>query len=405
MKKKGIQLQMFLSFSVLIIIICMFFSRLSQLSVRVTEELYITSILENEASYFLNMIEGSKVESITPSHKSIKYIFFSTPELDCLSRPLPHNNLISVFFCGDSRIYSYQLEHSNKSTWILFNASDVLPTSGVSNILFLFFISILVASVVLATLATWFLASRLAKPIEFLTNEVIDLSDGSSISGRLLNREDEIGELAQAFNRTYSELENAMQREKDFTRDISHELRTPITLIKNVLSTTSGGILLEPNKKLLVESTLELENTIAVLLALARKENLVFNAYKLLPLLENAVISLYKVHSEVEFEAFVDVDCHKLVFGNAHLMSLLFQNLVSNAFYHGDGRAMRIYMRDEKLVFENQQLAAHQSPKVSHEGLGHGQYLVSRIAKVMGWHMSLEKDHKIFRVVVSPIMC
>ncbi|QTH73032.1 HAMP domain-containing protein [Pseudoalteromonas xiamenensis] len=245
MKKKGIQLQMFLSFSVLIIIICMFFSRLSQLSVRVTEELYITSILENEASYFLNMIEGSKVESITPSHKSIKYIFFSTPELDCLSRPLPHNNLISVFFCGDSRIYSYQLEHSNKSTWILFNASDVLPTSGVSNILFLFFISILVASVVLATLATWFLASRLAKPIEFLTNEVIDLSDGSSISGRLLNREDEIGELAQAFNRTYSELENAMQREKDFTRDISHELRTPITLIKNVLSTTSGGILLE----------------------------------------------------------------------------------------------------------------------------------------------------------------
>lgn len=44
---------------------------------------------------------------------------------------------------------------------------------------------------------------------------------------------DEIARLAQAFERTFDQLEHALQRERLFTADVSHELRTPLMVISS----------------------------------------------------------------------------------------------------------------------------------------------------------------------------
>lgn len=47
----------------------------------------------------------------------------------------------------------------------------------------------------------------------------------------LAQREDELGQLAQAFSERTGALDKALERERSFTGDVSHELRTPLTVI------------------------------------------------------------------------------------------------------------------------------------------------------------------------------
>jgi len=48
------------------------------------------------------------------------------------------------------------------------------------------------------------------------------------------NPDDELGQLAQAFNATLARLEGAFEQLRRFTADASHELRTPLTAIRSV---------------------------------------------------------------------------------------------------------------------------------------------------------------------------
>lgn len=89
------------------------------------------------------------------------------------------------------------------------------------------------------------------------------------------------------------------------------------------------------------------------------------------------------------------------VYGNQHLISLLCQNLISNGFYHGDASGLRVHQSDGgAIVFENS--LGESSERPYYQGLGHGQYLVKRIAKVMNWSVSIEQTSDIYRVKITP---
>ncbi|GAB4293538.1 MAG: ATP-binding protein [Desulfuromonadia bacterium] len=79
----------------------------------------------------------------------------------------------------------------------------------------------------------WFLAGRALKPVDDIAQSA-ELIDDRTLSARLVvvNPDDEIGRLTQAFNRTLDRLEAAFRRTKRFSVDVSHELRTPLTILK-----------------------------------------------------------------------------------------------------------------------------------------------------------------------------
>jgi signal transduction histidine kinase len=76
---------------------------------------------------------------------------------------------------------------------------------------------------------------RIIAPVERLTGQVHNreklLLDAPPLSSGYTN--DEVGRLAQAFDRTIGMLHESLHRESLFTSDVSHELRTPLMVIKS----------------------------------------------------------------------------------------------------------------------------------------------------------------------------
>ena len=81
-----------------------------------------------------------------------------------------------------------------------------------------------------------YLAGKSIEPLEVIsqkTNQITQQNLNERIPDSGTN--DEIGQLTKAINNLLGRLEQAMQREKQFTSDASHELRTPLTVIKGTL--------------------------------------------------------------------------------------------------------------------------------------------------------------------------
>ncbi len=77
------------------------------------------------------------------------------------------------------------------------------------------------------------LAGKHLKPIKIMTDQVKDMS-ANNLSTRLnvSGTKDELKDLAFTFNQMLDDIQKSYEREKQFVSDASHELRTPIAVIK-----------------------------------------------------------------------------------------------------------------------------------------------------------------------------
>ncbi|HLY96141.1 MAG TPA: histidine kinase dimerization/phospho-acceptor domain-containing protein, partial [Sideroxyarcus sp.] len=97
-------------------------------------------------------------------------------------------------------------------------------------------IEYLMVAAILLTLASaisgFWLAMRVVTPVTQLASQVSHTGpEEVSLSLAKLSRDDEVGELARAFDHYAQRVHSFINREKQFTGDISHELRTPLAVI------------------------------------------------------------------------------------------------------------------------------------------------------------------------------
>jgi two-component system sensor histidine kinase BaeS len=86
-----------------------------------------------------------------------------------------------------------------------------------------------------------FLARMLTRPLRELTAASQAMARGDLEQRVAVRSQDELGELAAAFNRMSSELARANQARRQMTTDIAHDLRTPLTVIKGYAEALRDG--------------------------------------------------------------------------------------------------------------------------------------------------------------------
>ncbi len=98
-------------------------------------------------------------------------------------------------------------------------------------------------AILLGALLSAFLVSRnLGKPIKELNEQVQSLSDGNYDTQLTPNSGDELGSLARNFNKLADKLRSNRDQRRQWVSDISHELRTPISVLRAEIECVEDGL-------------------------------------------------------------------------------------------------------------------------------------------------------------------
>ena len=161
--------------------------------------------LKNEALVFDDSVENFKLFDTKIGNNKIRQI-----QVPIIVKSKKIAYLIIAMSLSDSRL-------------VLDNLFDIMSMAFPVILLLLFFIA-------------RFFAGRSIKPI----NAIIDTSgmitkDNLKARIPLPKKRDELHTLSETINNLLNRIEDAIEREKQFTSDASHELRTPLTVIKGTL--------------------------------------------------------------------------------------------------------------------------------------------------------------------------
>ena len=193
-----------------------------------------------------------------------------------------------------------------------------------------------------AGLGGYWLSRRALSPVDALVRTARDIS-GANLSSRLQKLEtgDELQRLSDTLNEMLARIEVAFLRITEFTADASHELRTPVSLIRTeaelALRRSRGEI---EYKESLRHILLEAERTTALieqLLALARadsgRETLHLQPVELREMLNGVVESWQQVAGirNLEFSANI-VPKDSFVMGDESALRRVADILLDNAF-------------------------------------------------------------------------
>jgi len=96
-----------------------------------------------------------------------------------------------------------------------------------------------VLSIILGTI----LARSLTRPLKDLTEATRAVADGDLQRQVKVRSKDEVGVLAESFNRMSAALERSQRLRRQMTADIAHDLRTPLSIIVGHLDAVDEGVL------------------------------------------------------------------------------------------------------------------------------------------------------------------
>ena len=204
-----------------------------------------------------------------------------------------------------------------------------------------------------------YLAGKSIEPLEKIslkTNQITQQNLNERVPETGTN--DEIGQLTRAINSLLGRLEQAMQREKQFTSDASHELRTPLAVLRGTLEVLirkpRSAEEYETKVKTALVSIDRMSAMLDQLLALARVENgknLVKEELELITFLEELAdkITEEQAHS-IQFQSLVGVPIY--VATHEKSLEMILQNLLENAVkYSKNGGEVFLRVGKEKEAF------------------------------------------------------
>jgi len=279
---------------------------------------------------------------------------------------------------------------------------------------------------------SWWIAGRALRPARRMADEARQITEQSSGSRLTIDRQDELGVLATAFNELLQRLHDAIKERRRFLAEASHELRTPVSVAR-----TAADVALSRSERPEVEYREALAivsrqmrqqgRLVADMLALARTDISEwpltpheFYFDELVTEVERAMrLAAIARGVTVVTRCPVDLQIH----GDEGLLTQMLTNLIENAIRHtpagrevgvnvtADTRGIRVAVRDtgpgidladRERIFE----PFVRIDPVDNTGSGLGLVIARRIARVHGGDVTLEATSSGTTFVITlPRLC
>ncbi|WP_037731679.1 HAMP domain-containing sensor histidine kinase [Streptomyces megasporus] len=200
-------------------------------------------------------------------------------------------------------------------------------------------------AVIASLVVTQFVAHGLAEPLDEMTDAARSMARGDYSRRVRVERRDELGELADTFNRMAADLESADRHRKELVANVSHELRTPIAALRAVLENVVDGVSeADPvTMDTALRQTERLGRLVEHLLDLSRLDNGVvplhtrrFEVWPYLSgVLKEANMTKGQGHSRTDVHLHLDVSPSGLVaHADTERLHQVVANLIDNAVKH-----------------------------------------------------------------------
>lgn len=221
-----------------------------------------------------------------------------------------------------------------------------------------------------ALLIGWWIARRTTRPLSRLADAVSRLQP-DQLPQQFWKQplsdapRDETELLARGLDDLVQRVRAFIQREQEFTRDVGHELRTPLSVIYSLCEQISADRRLDPalHEQLdaVRRSAAQLEQIVLTLLSLAREQQTADTGQPLalLPVLERVILEQTSLHDDPRLALDLDVPSNTRVALPEPVLHMLLSNLVGNALAHAETgaddprRHVRIAVRQGRLYLSN----------------------------------------------------
>lgn len=321
---------------------------------------YAYELSEIESSFISRKTNKNAAEGTIESSGTERSIYYYAEDLDATDEktitPKDETDIQSEPQDSDTSVPQVQ------TGTILYVLSPLYPVSSTISIMQKQLGYVMFISLVLAILFAVVLSRRISKPITDITSSANKLAEGQyGVSFPADSNYSEIHDLAETLNKMSGELERSAMMQKDLMANVSHDLRTPLTMIKSyaeMIRDLSGD---NPEKRnahleVIIEESDRLNTLVNDMLALSAMQSGTmgmdiqpFNIYNAV----QSILAPYRVLEEKEGYT-VNFNCRKDLFveGDEERIKQVISNLLSNAVkYCGTDKTVFINIRKwDKIV-------------------------------------------------------
>ena len=348
-----------------------------------TDDIQELSIIND----FHVMIESSNgILLFSPGHEANRPIQDLLDETIKLKRLLDESSGSDVSFRIDTGLENYEtLAYGRRITPIdgegvyLYIFSPLYPVSSTINILRHQLTYVTIVTVALAFILSIYFAQRISKPIDDMTKVAKEISKGNYQVKFEGNSYSEINNLADTLNTAAYELDMADNRKKDLIANVSHDLKTPLTMIKSyaeMIRDLSGDIPEKRNNHLqvIIDETERLNRLVSDMSTVAAMQT-----YKVVLQREtfdlgasvNSILTPFNILEEQEgyrFKLTKPKECY--AYGDEDKIKQVLSNLINNAVkYCGKDKVVIINIKRVGKKFRVE--VSDHGPGISQKELPH----------------------------------
>ncbi len=245
---------------------------------------------------------------------------------------------------------------SNDDVIVLYSALEDI--SGASSLLKSQLIYIVIVVIILSVFLSYFLSKKITDPIKNISDSAKKLGNGNYNVVFKKNGIAEIDELADTLNGAAHDLSKIDELRRDLMANVSHDLKTPLTMIKAYAEmikdiSYKDKKKLDENINIIISETDRLNNLVNDILELSKLQNnpnsLNIEKYDLVAEINN-IISKYGIIKETEkYVIATEMPIKAYVLADKKRINQVIYNLLNNAInYTGKDKKVTIKVIEQK---------------------------------------------------------